>query len=278
MKQQLFTKLTLIAFVCVGLGMAPTTRADHGTDTYLDELEAAVDTRLTDGTELTRQQRGALTAASNLLKRHSKNALGDAKQLSVASKILEKAFPEDETFRGLESGALDAFLADANTAWANFQGEAETLGSGMPAAFTKLLDQASAELTTASNTDDLAENRAKALSKAIAKLTAASKLFLRSVKAPAGIEAKDITLTSRGGTHAVLYSDGSYTAGEETGTWSYTRTGAKTGAATLTPTGEGATPREVAMVFKSFTSGTFNDSGAKGTFDVTDPVPEQPAE
>jgi streptogramin lyase len=107
------------------------------------------------------------------------------------------------------------------------------------------------------------------LSKAIAKLTAASKLFLRTVKAPAAIgSGQAITLERRGATYAVLAANGSYTAGDETGTWSYTRTGAKTGVVTLTPAGEGATPRDVAMVFKNATFGAFNDGGVKGIFAI----------
>jgi hypothetical protein len=237
------------------MGLAPTTYGQDDRVVYIEQLRTNVTARLEGGGELTPKQKGALKGAAAVLKRDGKSNLGDVKQLSVASAILNRAFPEDEEFAGAEEEVLANYLGVAEGQLATLRDNAPA--EGMPAAFAKLLTTADTALIAAAGTNDIA-SRSRELSKGLAKIKAAQVLYLRTVKAPGTIEGMEVTLHQRGADDVVV-SNGTYT-----------RTGPR--AATLVFTPEGGTEQTVNLGFRNGTTGSFNGDLGKGTFVIAEPV------
>src|SRR5882724_12008251 len=88
MKVTTLKKTVLLTIACVGLGLAPATRAEHAT-TFLDNLLGEVTNRLANAdTNTSAADRRALTSAKSILNRNSKTPAADAGALASAATIL----------------------------------------------------------------------------------------------------------------------------------------------------------------------------------------------
>jgi hypothetical protein len=273
MKVTTLKKTVLLALVCAGTMLTSAVQAAHYTN-FLDTLETEVATRIENITEeTTAQERRALNAASKILSRNTRSLGADLGVLASASTALDSAFAEDETLNTLENDAVNNYAAAAQEQLNNVAARAGD--TEMPRALSNLLSQAQAALDRAADTSNSIPVRARAVAFALNKIRAADNVAKRTFKAPLSLEGSTVTLNGRGGFGVTLDSNGTYTIPgdpEETGTWSYERTGAKTGTITASPSSGGT--HTLNLTFANSTRGTFAgttaaDESVRGTFTVS---------
>jgi hypothetical protein len=282
MKVTTITNTIVLFIALLGIGMAPTTQAQHATN-FLDALQADVEARLAAVDENTpAEERRALTSASRTLSRNSRTLSADLGLLANASTALSAGFPEDAVFDAEQEAALSAYAGEAQLQLDTTAALAGT--NALPRNISNQLAQAQAAIDRGNDGSNSVPVRARSIAFALNKIRVATLQTLRVFKAPLSID-DNINLNGRGGQSVTLESTGTYTIpgeeGDETGTWSYERTTNKTGTVTLTPlVGE---PRTIQLTFKSSSRGTFRGTNAagepfNGSFTVTEPEPVAPAE
>jgi hypothetical protein len=250
--------------VCVGMGLAPATRAANFTN-FLESLQAEVAARLETNDDAA--QRRALTAADKAL-----NPTKDAKTLSQdltafgkAVSTLNKAFgEEDEALDNAENTSFNQFLGEADAQYNAIVADSELHTNGVPPSLSNALAKAYSALTNAQDNTNWAA-RVRALNLALVKIKVAQLQLNKSLKAPASIEEKTVhvDLNAEERLHFTLDPAGTYDNGAgETGSWSYTRTSANTGTITLNIDGGGSHVYNV--TFKNPKTGTFTVEGEEG--------------
>jgi len=257
--------------------LAPASHAAHST-TFLDNLQAEIDARQADTSELSAKQKGALKAAAAILRRNSKTTSADLGQLNAASTVLNRAFADDETLSGLESDSLNSFLAEAESQRGAVQENLSLETNNVPKSINNLLAQADAAISNAHTQTNLSA-QIHSTGLAFTKIRAAGLAVARLIKAPASLEGKTVTLKERAAHNPTLYkldSDGTFTSGSDSGTWDYQRTSANTGTIVVTTTPNDTNPggsRTFDLTFKTGTAGTFaeeaEEGGVNGNFTVS---------
>jgi hypothetical protein len=285
MKQTSVAKFTLLTIACIGLALAPAVHAGHATN-FLDQLEAAVDARLEAlPDDASAEERRALTQGAAALDRNTRTLWADLLALAKAAVALNGTFGGDIEIFGAQLGALAKYSAEANA-------QREAVGfivgaSEPPQSLANQLAQIDEALAAGNNEENDVPTRAQALALALRKLRSAAVLANRVYRAPISLEGKVVTLTGRESDRDAvtieLYSNGTYTIpehgdeAEESGVWSYERTGANTGTVTLSSGGT------LDLKFSNSSKGSFRGTGAdeetvRGGFRVSEPPAEEPAE
>ena len=262
----------LLALAC-SVAIAPTTRAAHAAD-YLDPLAADVAARLeSPPVDLTAEQGRALNSAAKTLSRESKTLAADLNLLAKAATSLDAAFPEDAAFSTLENNALNNYIAEAQ---AQINAINDRIGTNAtPISVSNQLASALEALDRANDSSNSVPARARAVAFALNKIRVAEMQSARAFKAPTSLAGSTVTLTGKGGFGVTLESNGTYTIPgdpEETGTWTYERTGPATGVITASPSGGGT--HTLNLTFSNATRGKFNgttasDESVNGSFTVS---------
>jgi hypothetical protein len=269
MKLLKLNQTLILALTCI-LATAHVARAAHSAP-YLDPLAVEVSARLETPELAPAQQRG-LTSASKTLARNSRTANADLLLLSKAAKTLDPAFPEDGTFVALEEEALNNYIADIQD---QFNAVADRIGdSTPPPSLNNLMGKAQTALDAANDPSASLATRARSASLALTKIRAAERQASRLYRAPLSLAGSFVTLTGRNNFTVTLDSNGTYTIPgepEETGTWTYERTGAKTAVILASPSGGGT--HTLNLTFSNSERGKFNgttaaDEPVKGSFTV----------
>jgi hypothetical protein len=282
MKVTSWTKTILLTITSFGLGLAPTARADHATN-FLDALIAEVDARAANTDSNSPAEQRALNSASKILNRNSTTLVKDLGLLASAATALNKRFPDDSTFAGLENDAVNNYGAEAES---EIDAVASLAGTNdLPRALSNQLAKAQAALDRAAeSSSNSIPVRARAVAFALNKIRIADKLGHRLFKAPLTLDGVTVTLSGRESDHdsfdVVLNSDGTYTIAdngdeaEQNGNWTYERTSATTGRLTLTPNPGAGDPYTIDLKFSKSTKGTFTgeetggDETQKGKFSI----------
>ena len=229
MKVSTLTKMVLLAIASAGIGLAPSARADHATN-FLDALQADLATRQED-TNNTPAQNHALAAASKVLNRNTKTLSADLSAFASAANTLNAAFTDDALLMLEEEQVLLAYSTEA-------QAQIDALSllgdtNGFPKSIANQLNQAQDALARGNDSSNTVPTRAKALGFALNKIRVATQQVLHKYKAPLILEnGQAITLSGRT-FQVTLNGDGTYTIGDpsapdESGTWTYDRTGPNT--------------------------------------------------
>ncbi len=267
MKLNLLKKTVLLSIISAGMGLAPTTRAAHFTN-FLDALSAEVGDRLAtidEDTNSTAADKRALNSAANILDRNTKTLQADLSALAAAATVLNTRFSNDVELTTLESQAVVNYSGEANAELGALNSLLDALSA--PPSISNQITQAQEALNRGNADSNSVPVRARAISFALNKLRVAAMQARRLIKAPASLAGHVITITGRESDHdrisITLESNGTYTIpdngdeGEETGTWSYERTGTATGTVTLTPlTPIGAGSHVLNLKFNSASSGS----------------------
>jgi len=222
MKEITLKKTVLLTIACVGIGLAPSARADHATN-FLDSLATEVGTRLDNAdTNTTKAEQRALTSASRTLNRNSKTLGADLGLLASSATTLDKAFPGDATFGTLENEAVNNYSAEAQSELNDVEARAGT--NDFPRALSNQVVQAQSALDRANNDSNSIPVRARAVAFALNKIRSADRLAGRLFKAPLSLDDTTITLSGRESDHDAfnvsLLSDHSYVIadnGDESG-------------------------------------------------------------
>jgi len=252
----------LLALAC-NLAGIQTTRAAHAA-TYLDAFGADISGRLENpDPDLTTQQQRALTSASRTLNRQSTTLGSDLGLLSRAADSLTAGFPEDTTFATLENDALNNYLVDAQS---QYNAVLDRIGSNnVPPNVANQLTSAQQALDNANDSSNTIGARARSAAFALKRIQAADKQAARTFRAPASLDGSSVALVGRGGFGVTLNSDGTYVIPgdtEETGTWTFERTGARTGIITASPSDGGT--HTLNLSFSNATRGRFTGTTAGG--------------
>lgn len=259
MKVLSLTKIVLLAIATAGIGFTPAVRAAHATN-FLDLLAEDIATRQED-TNNTPAQNRALAAAARALDKNTRTLSADLGAFANAATTLNAAFPDDALLAVQEEAVLLAYSTEAQTQLAAVTDLTGT--NGVPNSINNQLTQAQAALDRANDASNSVPTRAKSLAFALNKIRVATMQAHRKYKAPVSVEsAQTITLSSRN-SQVLLDGDGTYTIGDpsapdETGTWTYERTGPTT--ATITLSGG----QTADLKFTSPTGGTFSGTDANG--------------
>jgi hypothetical protein len=261
MKVTTLTNIVLLAIASAGIGLAPSARADHATN-FLDTLQADLATRQ-DDTNNTPAQNHALSAASKALNRNTKTLSADLSAFASAANTLNAAFTDDALLTLEEEQVLLAYSTEAQAQIDALSLLADT--NGFPKSIANQLSQAQDAVARGNDSSNSVPTRAKALAFAFNKIRVATQQILHKYKAPLAIgNGQTITLSGRS-FQVTLNGDGSYTIGDpsspdESGTWTYDRTGPNSATVELSG-GESAD-----LKFTSPSGGTF--SGSTGTDNV----------
>jgi hypothetical protein len=259
MKNTTLPTIVSLALACAGLGMAPLSRAAHYTN-YLDALQAEVEARLETTDDA--GQRKALTAADKALNHNTKTLGQDLKTLGTAAAALNRGFTDDAGLNDLENGALNSFFGEAESQLDSVHSGTELINGDLPRSLSNALAKADAALSNAETNEDFA-TRVRALNVAFTKIHVAQLQLAHAVKAPESLDGRDVSVVAKPAgekpNHFTLNADGTYDTGDETGTWTYTRTSANTGTITMNVDGGGTHVADV--TFKSSKSGTFVAEG-----------------
>jgi hypothetical protein len=268
-----YLKYGILFALAVGLALPPLAGAAHAA-AFLDPLATDVATRLeSPPPDLTPEQERALNSAAKTLSRNSKTLGTDLNLLAKAGTSLDAAFPEDSAFSTLENNALNNYIAEAQ---AQMNAINDRIGTNeAPISISNQLASAQEALDQANDSSNSVPVRARAVAFALNKIRVADTQSNRFFKAPASLDGRTVTLTGKGGFGVTLEPNGTYTIPgdpEETGTWSYERTGPATGVITASPSGGGA--HTLNLTFSNSTRGKFNgvtasDETVNGSFTVS---------
>lgn len=275
MKQTTLSKLIVLTWACVGIGMAPASQAAH-VSTFLDPLDAAITAKLEDP-GITVQEQRTLTKAQRTLGRTTKSLSSEASLLGTVSTLLRSVETNSAALVDAENQSLNSFFSEAQAQYFALQARA-TIGSDPPPApIANQLDQALNALDRGSATSNSVPVRAKALALALNKIRVGNMLANRLIKAPPSLSGESLVLTGReSDRNAVtinLNSDGTYVVPahggepEETGTWGYVRTSANTGTVTLSTASAMLDLKFITANTGTF-SGTVGGETAKGRFRI----------
>jgi len=255
-------------------------RAQHAT-TFLDAFGATVDARLQLlGDEATPEEERALARAAAALDRRSASLQTELNLLAQASAALEAAFGDDLLFAEQEDEALDNYADEAES---QRQALDELIGtSSISAGLSNQLVKIDAAIERGNSETNSTPERARALSFALTKLRTVGKLVHRVFKAPLSLDGQAAAFAGReeGGQRVTITLNSNHTftipehgdEPEETGTWSYERTGAKSATITLVSSeGTGA----LNLTFNSTSRGSFqgedtDGEDVNGQFDITE--------
>jgi hypothetical protein len=268
MKVSSITKIALLAIASAGLGLASAARGAHATN-FLDLLQADITNRQED-TNNTPAQNRALAAASKALDKNTKTLGTDLGAFARAATILDGAFTDDAVFTLDEEQVLLAYSTEAQA-----QLDALSLVSGtndFPRPISNQLEQARAALERGNDSSNSVSTRAKAIAFALNKIRVATQQVLRKYKAPLIIENADSVTLSGRGFAITLNGDGTYVIGDpsapdETGTWTYDRTGPNSATVSLSG-GESGDLKFTSPTGGTFT-GTVGDQTVHGRFTIS---------
>jgi len=265
MKVTTLGKTILLSIACIGLGMAPTARAAHGTN-FLDALQTGVSDLLANlPDDATAAQRRALNSASKTLDRNSRSLGTDLGLLANAATALNSQFSDNLAIAALENQAVVNYSTEAQV---ELNAANDLIGTNSaPRSVSNQLAQAQAALDRGNADSNSIPVRARAVAFALNKIRVATMQLHRLFKAPLSLENHVITITGResdnDAINITLEANHTYTIPangdeeQELGTWSYERTGSSTGTVTLTPNSPpGAGSHVLNLKFTSDHAGT----------------------
>ena len=270
MKKQTLTTIVSIALACIGLGMAPETRATHFTN-YLDSLTNALQAKLDSGTLTNAAQTNAVRSALTRLNTNTKTLSQDLSAFGAATSTLND-LQGDPDISSAESETFNNFLGEGQAQLQDVQDDADAL-STVPPSLRNALNQAHAAYTNATIETNSISQRVRDLNLAFTKIHVAQIQLAKANKghkdkAPDSLAGNSVTVTTKADgskpAKTTLEDDGSYTTDAETGTWSYTKTGANTGTITLTADG-GSPTHTLDVTFKNVKKGTFTNDAESTT-------------